>query len=274
MEERSLYVTGTVLQNRIPANIRIAKSSAAFKQMKRGDLKVARVKYVVNGERRGEAGLACWKDRNMVYCLSNDTNNHEMDECSRRGEGGIIRISRPKSIASYNRYMGGVDVADMRRLHCNSTIMGQNRWWLKLFFYLLDVGTSNALVLYNEWVKTRQAIDDSKPWNIVMFKTQLIQDLVGKKHDELFNSEDKEELEQHVAVRVEGETRYRCAYCALLNKRRRTRHICAKCGIPLCCFGNGKVEEDCFRLVHDCDKTMDLVRKKYKEMQKKDTSKK
>jgi len=92
--------------------------------MKRGDLKVARVKYVVNGERRGEAGLACWKDRNMVYCLSNDTNNHEMDECSRRGEGGIIRISRPKSIANYNRYMGGVDVADMRRLHCNSTIMG------------------------------------------------------------------------------------------------------------------------------------------------------
>jgi hypothetical protein len=29
--------------------------------------------------------------------------------------------------------MGGVDLVDMRRLHCNLTIMGQNQWWLKLF---------------------------------------------------------------------------------------------------------------------------------------------
>jgi hypothetical protein len=86
----------------------------------------------------------------MVYCLSKDSTNFEFDECSCRGLGGIIRIPRPISIANYNKYKGGVDLADMRRLHCNSTIMGQNRWWMKLFFYLLDVGTSNALVLFNE----------------------------------------------------------------------------------------------------------------------------
>jgi hypothetical protein len=40
------------------------------------------------------------------------------------------------SLAKYNKYMGGVDLANMRPLHCNLTIMGQNRWWLKLFSVL------------------------------------------------------------------------------------------------------------------------------------------
>jgi hypothetical protein len=45
--------------------------------------------------------------------------------------------------------MGGVDLADQKRLHSNCTIMGQHRWWLKLFFYLLDLVTANAVMLYH-----------------------------------------------------------------------------------------------------------------------------
>jgi hypothetical protein len=155
LAEKNLYLTGTMLANRMPQAIRIAKTSAAFRAMKRGDAVKCRVRFRTRSGEQSHAGLVCWRDRNIVYCLSNDTNNFEFDECSRRGNGGIIRIPRPISIANYNKYMGGVDLADMRRLHCNSTIMGQNRWWLKLFFYLLDVGTSNALVLYNESCKLR-----------------------------------------------------------------------------------------------------------------------
>jgi Transposase IS4 len=123
----------------------------------------------------------CWQDRNIVYCLSNDSSNNHFDECSRRGLGGIVRIKRPVSIANYNKYMGGVDLADMRRLHCNSTIMGQKRWWLKLFFYLLDVGTSNALVLYNEYLrmKAEETGNTFTSMNIVSFKMKLVNDLVG-----------------------------------------------------------------------------------------------
>jgi hypothetical protein len=48
----------------------------------------------------------------MVDCLSNNSNNFEFDECSRRGLGGIIRIPQSVSISNYNKYMGGVDLAD------------------------------------------------------------------------------------------------------------------------------------------------------------------
>ena len=43
--------------------------------------------------------------------------------------------------------------------------------WLKLFLYQLDVGTSNALVLYN--------LATDKSSNMVTFKKELINAFVG-----------------------------------------------------------------------------------------------
>ena len=50
--------------------------------------------------------------------------------------------------------------------------MGLHRCWLKLFFYLLDVGTSNALVLFREAGKNNNI-------NLVEFKKKLIYAFVG-----------------------------------------------------------------------------------------------
>ena len=91
-----------------------------------------------------------------------------------------MRIPRPISIANYNIYMGGVDLADMKRMQCSSMIMGLSRWWLKLFFYLLDVGTGNTLVLYNEQVKVNSKGQEYTILNVADFKMKLVEDLVGK----------------------------------------------------------------------------------------------
>ena len=207
----------------------------------------------------------------MVYCLSNDTNNFEVDECSRRGNGGIIRIPRPLAISNYNKYMGGVDLADMRRLHCNSTIMCQNRWWLKLFFYLLDVGTSNALVLHNESLRMRSNGGSYLPLNIVEFKMQLIEGLVGQRIEDLSGGDEGEVL--HIAMQIDGGTRSRCAYCALMSRTRRTRYQCRGCGVPLCSVGNGKVDDDCFTQAHESEERRNLVWRKYQAMQQRTTNK-
>jgi DDE_Tnp_1-like zinc-ribbon len=159
--------------------------------------------------------------------------------------------------------MGGVDLADMRRLHCNSTIMGQNRWWLKLFFYLLDVGTSNALVLFNEAKRIRK----EKKMNIVQFKMKLVEDLVGRNIDNLFDGGGVD-LDQHTPVHVENNVRLRCAYCALMSRMRRTRYQCAGCGVPLCSIGNGKVEDDCFTIAHETEERLEMVCQKHVELKK------
>lgn len=273
LAEKKLYVTGTMMANRIPLGVRIAKASPAFKRMKRGDATKFKVQFRLKEGGEAEAGLVCWRDRQLVYCLSNDSNNFEFDHCNRRGEGGIMTIPRPISIAHYNQYMGGVDLADMRRLHCNSTIMGQNRWWLKLFFYLLDVGTSNALVLHKEFLKNRRGGGGEAAMNIVQFKMLLVEGLVGKSMDALMQT--PSENDQHVLVQIEDGVRSRCAYCALMSMGTpRTRYQCAACGVPLCAVGSSPHKVDCFALAHETEDRREMVLKKYLEMQKRNSKKK
>jgi hypothetical protein len=113
-------------------------------------------------------------------------------------------MSKPLAIQEYNNNMGGVDVADQRRLRCNSTVKGLHRWWLKLFFYLLDVGTSNALlVLYNE--ATGSSL------NITEFKREIFNALVGAK----IQSIPEEPTIEHSLVHGEG--RLKCVYCDTLS---------------------------------------------------------
>jgi hypothetical protein len=163
--------------------------------LKHGDAIAHKLNYrMISGDRK-RAGLVAWKDRNMVYCLTNNTSTAPMDECRRRGQCCIITLKRPEVISKYNQYMGGVDVANMRRLHCNSTVMGQNRWWLKPFFYLLDAGTSNALVVYNETMNGKQ-----KPYNIADYKAKVVEALVGGKLKD--GKEDDKRIAEHAMVPI------------------------------------------------------------------------
>jgi hypothetical protein len=244
------------MTNKIPSAITIAKSSKKFKEMNRGDSTKHVFHYNDKSGTRCEAGLVCWKDRNMVYCLTNDTTTETEDKCMRRVQGGLTQLTRPTVIGKYNKYMGGVDLADMRRLHCNSTIMGQNRWWLKLFFYLLDAGTSNALVLYNESMKTK----DKDPINIAEFKLKVVESLVGGKLKEPV----EETVVEHSLVRICGNNRLRCSYCALTNVYSRTRYNCPGCGgVPYCSIGSGKTGKDCFGIVHEKEEIRQLCLAKF-----------
>ncbi|KAG7354197.1 PolC-type DNA polymerase III [Nitzschia inconspicua] len=259
LEDMQLYTTGTILSNRIPRSMTIAKSSREFKAMNRGDSVSHVLTYTTTKGERKQAGLVAWKDRNIVYCITNDTPTAPMDECKRRGQGGIVTIKRPQVITKYNRHMGGVDLADMRRLHCHSTIMGQNRWWLKLFFYLLDVGTSNALVLYNEAMNGKQ-----EPYNIVDFKNKVVEALVGPV---LVDDIPSDQSVAHCMTNISGAERQRCTYCSLKGKVARTRYMCKGCGVPYCCIGSGKTDKDCFASAHENEGIREICIRHYRMQQ-------
>ena len=259
LEDMQLYTTGTIISNRIPKHISIAKGSKHFKALSRGDCVRHRLSYATMKGGRKEAGVVAWKDRNMVYCVTNDSSTVPLDDCKRRGQGGIITIKRPQVISKYNQYMGGVDVADMRRLHWNSTIMGQNCWWLKLFFYLLDAGTSNALVIYNEAMKGKQ-----EAYNIADFKAKVVEALVGGKLKDVL---DNNKTIEHVMIAIPNGERQRCSYCNLKGNQCRTRFMCEGCGVPYCSIGSGRTGKDCFALAHDNEQIREICVQKYERHQ-------
>ena len=101
--------------------------SAVFRGMQRGESKHHLYEYVTEDGKKVKYGLVCWKDRDIVYALTNCVNTGEKGSCYPRSMQGRICIERLTVIQEYNRNMGGVDLADMRRMHCNSTIMGLHR---------------------------------------------------------------------------------------------------------------------------------------------------
>jgi Transposase IS4 len=178
--------------------------------------------------------------------MTSKGNTHNKGTCIRRSQDGLIEIERPELIGDYNKYMGGVDLADMRRLHCNSTIMEQHCWWLKLFFYLLDVGTANALVLYREAMNNETTNKTTTKITIVEFKAKLVNMLVGNKISKPVV------LEPTVHEMIRTHRRHICTYCALFSKVTRTRYKCIvpSCDLALCGVSNGRSESDCFAKAH------------------------
>ena len=134
---------------------------------------------MLNGKKE-KVGLICWKDRDVEYCISNEANTQEIDSCVQRSKFGLQTLNCLRMISKYNQFMRGVDSADMFCLHCNLAVMCQKRWWLKLVFYLLNVGTSNALVRYNLSRKQNE-----QPSSIVDYKRELIMTLVGGRFEDI-----------------------------------------------------------------------------------------
>jgi hypothetical protein len=259
MDKLNLFVTGTVMANRIPKELKINKTSQEFKSMNRGDHKQHCYSYIDENKTQRHYGLVAWKDSNMVYLLTSNHDTNEVDQCYRRSNLGRIMVNRPTVIGKYNCNMGGVDLADMRRLHCNSTLMGQNRWWLKLFFYTLDVATSNALILYN--------LATNNKMNIVDFKIHLVEGFVG---NEVGGIGKNPTMLYHRIEKVNN--RYRCVYCNMLGdaKDRRTRHVCTAdgCNLPLCTTGHGKVKRNCFEIVHSDETLLESAQIRHVQMMK------
>ena len=85
-------------------------------------------------------------------------------------------IACPPPGLMYNQYMNGVDLADQKK----STYMynrKNRRWYLRLFWHIVDVAITNAHIIYLETEKhwDPQAIC----MNQLDFRTKLVDSLIG-----------------------------------------------------------------------------------------------
>lgn len=90
-----------------------------------------------------------WYDNKDVFVMSTMCGDEMTTVKRRRQESGTTRvdISCPQMIADYNKYMGGIDLADQAM--CYYTVGRKNKkWWRKIVWRLHDHAINNAYVIY------------------------------------------------------------------------------------------------------------------------------
>ena len=98
-----------------------------------------------------ESGIVVvkWLDNNAVHIASNYVGVEPLGAVERWSptEKKRMNIQCPQVILRYNKGMGGVDLADMF-ISLYRINMKTRRWYIKIFWHLVDIAKVNAWILY------------------------------------------------------------------------------------------------------------------------------
>lgn len=97
-------------------------------------------------------GVQCllWKDKKAIPFINTTCEpSRETTVMRKKKDGSRITVPCPQSVQLYNSYMGGVDVADQLR-KTYSCRRKSKKWWLPLFYFMVDVSVVNSYILHRE----------------------------------------------------------------------------------------------------------------------------
>ena len=104
-------------------------------------------------------GVQClvWRDRKTIPFINTTCEPSKQTIVMRKKkDGSRIIVSCPQSVQLYNSYMGGVDVADQLRKAYSKR--KSKKWWLPVFYFLVDVSVVNSYILHHETPHTPKPI--------------------------------------------------------------------------------------------------------------------
>ena len=153
-------------------------------------------------------------------------------------DGSRLIIPCPDSIKLYNAYMGGVDLFDFRR-KTYSCSRKSKKWWLRLFYFLVDMATTNAYIIYKEQRNVKLTQKDF----ILQVANRLMSSHSSRKRAAVLSIPSCTGLlERHFPDRQESTKN-----CKMCEGRKRTIYCCHECcpsnPVSLC-------PVPCFRLFH------------------------
>ena len=186
-----------------------------------------------------------WKDKKQVNMLSTVHRGDEWVQLppNRRGE---VR-TKPGCVVDYNNGMKGVDLSD-QVAQSYPAARKSNKWYLKLFFNLLDMAIINAHAVH-KWLGGRMTQLD--------FRLALVSQLLrqGRRprsrsrspsvprspHRPHARARTTPAAPAHTLVRTDGGRYRRCRYCRESRGiRKLSKFKCEECDVALCatCFSN------------------------------------
>ena len=87
-------------------------------------------------------------DKKVVPFIDTICNPSNLTTVKRKKkDGSTVNVSCPLSVQLYNKYMGGVDMADQLR-KAYSCRRRSRKWWLPLFYFMVDISMVNSYILH------------------------------------------------------------------------------------------------------------------------------
>ncbi|XP_038123402.1 piggyBac transposable element-derived protein 3-like [Cyprinodon tularosa] len=214
--------------------------------------------YEVKYDMTSGIAVVKWYDKKAVLLASSFTGPDPVDRCRRwlKEKKEYVEVDRPHIVQVYNKFMGGVDLADMYASLYRIDIRTR-RWYLRILYYLIDLSLVNGWLLYRRHLTQKQ---EKKHMSLLDFRAQVADALikVGKQTDFKSRKRGRPSLEDSpephqaeppppplqrivapsVDVRLDrvdhfpthAEKRGRCRLC----KDGYTQTACLKCKVLLC----------------------------------------
>jgi hypothetical protein len=219
MLNEDTFVTGTLRSNRKGNSVDVAN-----KKLKTGE---SISQYTEHG-----VCITKWKDRREVLSISSEFDGKLTETTNRFGK----RVTKPKMIVEYNKFMGGIDYHDQMMAYypCQRKTL---RWYKKLGIHIFQSMLLNSYYLYRETSDKKATLYD--------FRLAFIKKLLHSTTPLSSTLPCKIHLPILLEKGNNGKTK-RCKYCLdTLNKRCDSIYCCPDCsGNPGFCL------DPCFRLFH------------------------
>ncbi|GAB0099758.1 hypothetical protein DMENIID0001_156450 [Sergentomyia squamirostris] len=239
---KKIYSCGTVQSKR--KNLPDLKDFKNDKAMKRGE-----------SEWRASGSISCvkWMDNKAVLMLSNFLSPEETVKVGRRQSGNSQKLSIdcPNMVKIYNTNMKGVDQMDQKKVYYEHDRKSATKFYLRLFFDLMDISLGNACVIYNQMAAERNI---EKQLSTLEFRQEVVRSLIGefRGRNRVAPKLTPKVLPSHLSASIDhciihDDKRRRCVQCYKSTEEDvKTNCKCETCGVHLC-FTKAR---NCFQEYH------------------------
>lgn len=260
MMKKQVYVTGTVMKNRVSEAVQKLPSDKTMKKNGRG----------TSAQVTTEDGNVCvvkWYDNKPVLMMSVAHDKQPEDTCQRwdKKQKRYVTIRRPSIIREYNNKMGGVVLLD-RMISYYRMSVRTTKWTVRMLMHFTDVALANSWLLYRQDCKARgtprSGIMQFLEFRMDVAKTFLAQHSNAQDdHSELEDNTHLSEPEKrrplmavpHISVRKRSNGHLpevvdlkNAARCRATGCSGRTRVRCATCKVYLCL----QAARNCYTVFH------------------------
>ena len=150
-------------------------------------------------------------------------------KCKKK-DSSTVNVSCPLSVQLYNKYMGGVDMAEQLR-KAYSCRRRSRKWWLPLFYFMVDISVVNSYILHRDTPHASKLT--IKEFILELANELMLCDSIRKHPASVLPQPSLDELpsarfcERHFPPRRENKRQ--CRICSKDGIRRRVVYCCLDC---------------------------------------------